>query len=336
MSRLTLVTASAALALTLSGCQPATVPGQPAVPGNATVEAPSTPASTSSTSPVQAAPGSSGMALAALETIPVKGRAPGTGYDRDRFGPAWADTDHNGCDQRNDMLGRDMTDVVFEAGTKDCVVTSGVLADQYTGTTIEFVKGGDALVDIDHVVALGNAWETGAQTIGEEDRRQFANDPLNLLSVDGPANRQKGDSDAATWLPSNTGFRCHYVALQTAVKQKYGLWMTAAEHDAIGRVLASCPDQPLPTTGGAPGTPGTVDSSPDSTPEPVTVPGLDPSSASVTTPTTAPGSVAPAEDGVVYANCAEVKAAGAAPIRIEEPGFSTAFDGDGDGVACES
>jgi hypothetical protein len=159
---------------------------------------------------------------------------------------------------------------------------------------------------------------------------------LNLLSVDGPANRQKGDSDAATWLPSNTSVRCHYVALQTAVKQKYGLWMTTGEHDAITRVLASCPDQPLPTTGGAPGTPGTGEQAPvNGFPEPTPDPSLDTAPEPSTGPTTAPDptSMAPA-DGVVYASCAEVKAAGVAHIRVGEPGFSTAFDGDG--VACES
>jgi hypothetical protein len=350
MPRLTLVTASAVLALTLTGCQPATEPAQPAPPVETTVDATPAPVSDSpmslaqtapvssspTSSPTQAAPVSSSTALTALEAIPVKGRAPRTGYDRDRFGPAWADTDHNGCDQRNDILDRDMTDVVFEAGTKDCVVTSGVLNDTYTGTMIEFVKGGDALVDIDHVVALGNAWETGAQNIGEEDRRQLANDPLNLLSVDGPANRQKGDSDAATWLPSNTGVRCHYVALQTAVKHKYGLWMTTGEHDAITRVLASCPDQPLPTTGGIPGTLESVEQAPtNGSPEPTLDPTPDTASGSGTGPAPAPTPAVPA-DGVVYASCAEVKAAGAAPIRVGEPGFSTAFDGDGDGVACES
>ena len=195
------------------------------------------------------APEAGEAAVAVLATLPVKGRAPQTGYDRDRFGPQWADVDHNGCDTRNDVLARDLTGEAFEPGTHDCVVVSGDLADPYTGTTIAFVRGDGSSVDIDHVVALSNGWQTGAHRWDEERRTAFANDPLNLLAVDYSANRQKGDGDAATWLPPARGYRCAYVARQVAVKATYGLWVTQAEHDAIARVLESCPAEPVPSSG---------------------------------------------------------------------------------------
>jgi hypothetical protein len=185
-----------------------------------------------------------------LATLPVKGRAPKTGYSRDQFGPAWADVDRNGCDTRNDVLNRDLTSRSWRPGTHDCVVVLGVLADPYTARTIEFAKARASEVQIDHVVALGDAWQTGAQSLPVDVRRQLANDPLNLLAVDGSANGSKSDSDAASWLPPNKAYRCSYVARQVAVKARYRLWVTRAERDAIASVLASCP--PVLTIDGTP------------------------------------------------------------------------------------
>jgi hypothetical protein len=186
-------------------------------------------------------------ASAALATLAVKGRAPKTGYARDQFGAAWTDTDHNGCDQRNDVLARDLTGEAFKPGTRDCVVLTGNLADPYTGKAIAFKRGQDTSddVQIDHVVALSDAWQTGAQQLDAATRTLLGNDPLNLMAVDGPTNQSKGDGDAATWLPPNRQFRCTYVARQVSVKAKYGLWVTPAEHDAIAGVLAGCPGQAL-------------------------------------------------------------------------------------------
>ncbi|GAA1958574.1 G5 domain-containing protein [Microbacterium deminutum] len=186
-------------------------------------------------------------ALALLATLEIKGRAPKTGYDRDRFGQRWLDVDRNGCDTRNDILARDLTDTV-ESGP--CKVVTGTLADPYTGETIAFQRGLDtsALVQIDHVVSLSDAWQKGAQNLTPDQRATFANDPLNLLAVDGHANMQKGDGDAATWLPKNKTFRCGYVARQVSVKATYHLWVTQAEHDAIARVLGDCPGQPALTS----------------------------------------------------------------------------------------
>jgi hypothetical protein len=187
-----------------------------------------------------------GSALAGLATLGVKGRAPKTGYARTKFGAAWADVDRNGCDTRDDVLRRDLTSLRFRASMGGCVVIAGVLADPYTGRSISFAKAAAAKVQIDHVVALSDAWQTGAQQLPESTRLALANDPLNLLAVDGPANQQKGDSDAATWLPPRKAFRCAYVSRQVAVKARYHLWVTTAERDAIARTLHSCPLQPLP------------------------------------------------------------------------------------------
>jgi len=197
-----------------------------------------------STSSVEA-----GSAAAALGTLATKGRAPKTGYDRALFGQSWADVDRNGCDTRNDVLRRDLTASELKSGTNGCLVLFGTLHDPYTGTTIVFVRGQNTSgkVQIDHVVALSDAWQKGAQQWSTPRRTAYANDPLNLLAVDGLANQRKGDGDAATWLPPNKAYRCPYAARQIAVKVKYGLWVTSAERDALSRILATCPSQTLPT-----------------------------------------------------------------------------------------
>lgn len=188
------------------------------------------------------------IALQHLEALSVKGKAPMTGYDRSQFGPAWKDVDRNGCDTRNDILRRDLKGVSFKPGTRGCVVASGTLDDPYTGKQIAFVRGPQSSkVQIDHVVALGNVWVSGGQKLSPDQKAAIANDPLNLLAVDGPANMQKSDKDASGWLPKNKGFRCSYVARQIAVKGKYGLSVTPAEKQAMARVLGSCPGQGVPT-----------------------------------------------------------------------------------------
>lgn len=189
-----------------------------------------------------AAVGDAANALVQLESLPVKGRAPKTGYTREEFGPAWADVDRNGCDTRNDILARDLTNETFKPGTKDCVVAAGTLVDKYTATTITFTRGQDTSshVQIDHIVPLSDAWQKGAQQLNADQRKELANDSLNLMAADGPTNSAKGDKDAATWLPPNKAFRCEYVARQTAVKAKYRLWVTQAEHDAIAGILEGC------------------------------------------------------------------------------------------------
>ncbi len=200
------------------------------------------PAAAADPAAVGAADGPAELAL--LDALPIKGRAPKTGYSRALFGQAWSDDvtvpgGHNGCDTRNDILRRDLVDIEIRPGTTDCVVASGVLNDPYTGTAIAFQRGRGTsqAVQIDHVVALSDAWQKGAQGWDELTRRNFANDPLNLQATSGPINEAKGDGDAATWLPPNKSYRCAYVSRIVAVKSGYGLWVTQAEHDAIERIL---------------------------------------------------------------------------------------------------
>ena len=199
-------------------------------------------------SPSQADSVASGLSI--IEAQVTKGRAAKTGYTRAQFGPTWADVDRNGCDTRNDILKRDLTGEVFKEKTRNCVVQSGTLIDPYSGETINFTRGNTSSmeVQIDHVVALSNAWQTGAFKLSIKERTAFANDPMNLLAVKGRLNSQKNDGDAATWLPPLKSYRCDYVARQIAVKIKYKLWFTAPEKEAMVRILKSCPEKPLPTS----------------------------------------------------------------------------------------
>lgn len=265
-------------------------------------------------------------ALAMLGTLAVKGRAPRTGYDRNLFGQAWADTDRNGCDTRNDMLRRDLVEVTYKAGTRDCVVIAGTLAEPYTGRTITFAKQDADAVQIDHVVALSDAWQKGAQQWDAGKRLAFANDPLNLLAVDGPTNASKSDGDAATWLPPNKSYRCAMVARQVAVKSKYGIWVTAAERDAIARVLADCPGEVAPV-GSAPTTAATP---PEAAPAPVAPP--------VKEPAPAPEQAPPDTSGLDpdYGTCKNAIANGAGPYyRGQDPEYDWYRDADSDGKVCE-
>lgn len=181
--------------------------------------------------------------LDVISTLQVKGRAPKTGYTRDQFGPSWKDVDANGCDTRNDILKRDLISIVYKGDGEECVILSGVLTDPYSGETINFLRGvaTSSEIQIDHVVALSNAWQTGAFKLTLAQRTAFANDPSNLLAVKGKLNSQKGDGDAATWLPPRKSYRCEYVTKQVLVKAKYGLWLTAPEKAAILKIVKSCP-----------------------------------------------------------------------------------------------
>lgn len=180
------------------------------------------------------------LAIDVLERLEVKGRSPKTDYSRSQFGNGWASS--QGCDTRNIILNRDLIGVVLD---DRCRVVSGTLDDPYTGKTIQFTRGSDSSADvqIDHVVALSDAWQKGAQGWTYNERVKFSNDSLNLLAVSGSENQTKGASDAASWLPPYKPFRCQYVARQVSVKNHYNLWVTQAEKDAIKRVLSSCPEQ---------------------------------------------------------------------------------------------
>ena len=281
-------------------------------PGTVTIVNPDT----SSAEPQGTAPIGSDEAIEALRilnTLPVKGRAPKTGYSRAQFGDAWSDIDHNGCDTRNDILNRDLT-AKQHKNPRGCVVISGILNDPYTGKVINFMRGKDTSeqVQIDHVVALSDAWQSGAQEISAQERLQLANDPENLLAVDGPANQQKSDSDAATWLPANASFRCSYVARQIRVKAKYHLWVKPAEKEAMINVLTPCTgaaEAPAPKS--APDTPAPVPQA-DSPQEQNPAPAL------------------------TFQTCDDARAAGYRNMHRGAPGYSEHLDRDGDGIACES
>lgn len=310
--------------------------GEPLDPENPSVLAAGVTAAAPNAQPAYAS-----KALDVLAALPIKGRAPKTGYDRAQFGQAWADVDRNGCDTRNDILKRDLTGVSY-TNSVPCKVQSGTLADPYTGKTISFVRGAatSSAVQIDHVVALSDAWQKGAQQLTAEQRTAFANDPLNLQATDGPTNQQKGDGDAATWLPPNKGFRCEYVARQVSVKATYGLWVTQAEHDAIARILGDCAGQLAPTNQQAPA-PVPVPAPAAAAPVPAPAPAAPaPAPAAVAPAPVAPAPVvqapaAPAPAAAYYANCTAARAAGAAPLYAGQAGYRPALDRDSDGVACE-
>lgn len=305
-----------------AGASPAVTPSPSADAEPLDPEMPATVTVAGASAPHQQ-PAFASKALAVLATLPVKGRAPKTGYSREQFGQAWADVDHNGCDTRNDTLRRDLTAVALKPGTHDCVVLSGVLNDPYTAAVINFLRGNSTstAVQIDHVVALSDAWQKGAQHLSAAQRLALANDPLNLLAVDGPTNTRKSDGDAATWLPPNKSYRCDFVARQISVKASYGLWVTQAEHDAMARVLGDCPDALAPTDQAAP--------TAQAAPEPAPV------QAAAPAPAPAQVQMAPAPAAAYYPNCTAARAAGAAPLYAGHAGYRPELDRDKDGVACE-
>lgn len=188
---------------------------------------------------------SENLATGELEKLEVKPKESKSKYDRNEFGSGWSKW--SDCDTRQKILARDMREVEF--AENGCTVLTGILDDPYTGKTIDFVRGTgtSSAVQIDHVVALSNAWSTGASYWEKSERIKFANDDIELLAVDGPANQQKSNSDASDWLPSNVAFRCQYVARQIAVKIKYALWITTEEKSAMEEVLETCPAQALPS-----------------------------------------------------------------------------------------
>lgn len=196
--------------------------------------------------PTISVPAGQEQAIQALGRLAVRERASREGYSRDQFGSGWATVD--GCDMRNRILQRDLKELSLDQ-TNNCTVLSGVLRmDPYTDKTIFFTRGPDtsSAIQIDHVVALSDSWQKGAQDLAPERRKQLANDPLNLLAVDGPTNMKKSDSDASEWLPPQKNHQCRYIARQIAVKIKYILWVTQAEFNAMKRTLQMCPNQVLP------------------------------------------------------------------------------------------
>lgn len=180
------------------------------------------------------------LAVDILELLEVKGRAPKTGYTREEFYNGWPTVE--GCNLRQRIIKREFGDSAVLDG---CNVVAGEFDEPYTGEHLKYENREEISkrIQIDHVVALSDAWQKGAQYFDKETRYRIATDPLNLLAVDATANGEKSDGDAATWLPANKKFRCQYVARQISVKYKYALWVTAAEKEATGRILNNCPKE---------------------------------------------------------------------------------------------
>jgi len=321
--------------------------------------------------------GSAQSTVVALRHLPVKVRAPRTGYSRAQFGQTWTDNvsvaaGHNGCDTRNDVLRRDVQHRTIRPGSHGCVVASGSFADPYTGQTLLLAGATRSTVQIDHVVSLSNAWQSGAGLLTAEQRQDLANDPANLQTTASAVNEAKGDGDAATWLPPNKAYRCTYVARQVSVKTKYRLWVTPAEREAISRVLVTCGATPaapvarptriptrstsLPTTRSAvpPATTGravipapptsaaptptaeTPTPTPETTTTPTPIPPPAPTTKSSETTTESSETSTEQAPDVYYANCTAARAAGAAPMNRGDPGYRPGLDRDDDGIACET
>lgn len=184
-----------------------------------------------------------------LAALPVKPHYEGK-YKREYFGTPWTDKAQgvafsgNGCRTIEDVRVRDMMNVQMK---NKCDVQSGVLWNPYGSEQhpqddwISFERGPGSKVDIDHVVALGNAWKTGAHLLSDEQRVAIANDPINLVAVSASENRSKGDRDVSTWTPWNRDIHCGYAASQVQVKSKYGLWVTPAEQHVLAQMLETCP-----------------------------------------------------------------------------------------------
>ena len=203
------------------------------------IPAPGTPAAPAT------APGRYDGARRQLAALPVRGWDRTSDFQRYHFGKAWSDDvnvefGRNGCNTRDDILRRDLTNLVVRPFT--CFAQSGTLIDPYTGASIGFVRGPETSnsVEIDHVVSLADAWYKGARSWDPQRRLDFANDPRNLLAVSPQANFDKAFRDAAGWLPPNEAFRCEFVARQVEVKAAYGLWLSAKEKRAMADVLARC------------------------------------------------------------------------------------------------
>ena len=293
---------------------PAPTPAKPTPTGKTPVPS-ATPAPT--VTPTASKKPAAGTALATLDELKVKGRAPKTGYSRDQFGSGWG-TQPGGCDTRQTVLRRDLANVKILA-TDDCTVIGGKLNDPYTGAAVTAKTTSVDDLEADHMVAASDAWQKGAQQLSDERREAFYNDLLNLQTTIGAVNASKGDGDAATWLPPNTRYRCTYVARQIAVKSKYDLSVTKAEKAAMTRVLVRCPNQKLPTGASAR---KVVDKKPTMVdPKPKPAPKSSPK-AKTTDPR--------------FPTCKAANAAGYGDyVRDKDPEYEWYRDNDHDGVVCE-
>lgn len=303
------------VALATSACAPSPRPvaapptTATTAPGTLAIEpSPTTPPTPPAALPTASPPSAAGAALVVLASLVVAPEAGASSYDRGAY-PHWS-AQASGCSTRVEVLAAEST----TAAQVDRYGTCAVLAGDWWSAYDNLAVTDPAELDIDHVVALAEAHRSGASAWDTARREAFANDvshPDSLVAVTSASNRSKSDSDPSSWLPPNAAYRCTYLAAWVGVKARWALSVDRAEHDAIAAGLAPCP---VPTA-----------TAPSAPPPPTAAPSPAPAP-----PTTAPGGAGP-----TYANCAEVRAAGAAPIRSTDPGFSPRFDGDGDGVGCE-
>ena len=213
---------------------PYSVQPSPALPSRA--EVPQVSASPSVIDTQEPSAGES-QALLAAQALVERGRSATTNYSREAFGSAWKDVDRNGCDTRNDILGRDFTTAIYKGGTNDCKVIGGTWTDPYSNESYTFTEQ-PSEAQIDHVVSLSNAWQMGADLWTEKMRTEFANDPINLIVTVASLNRQKSDSNAASWLPPYKPGRCDFIARQVAVKTKWQLFVTSSEKSVMLDILS--------------------------------------------------------------------------------------------------
>jgi len=185
--------------------------------------------------------------LAGIPEVPVRIRS--YDYRRDAFGETWTDDNpapggHNGCDTRNDILDRDLVDKTY-VSIKRCpkAVAMGTLYDPYTNATVAFTRGAQvgAAVQIDHIVPLALAWDLGARNWTDDMRLRFANDPANLIAVEGQANQDKGDSEPAAWMPPNHAFWCQYAVQFANMLRGYGLPVDTPSAVVLRDAAATCP-----------------------------------------------------------------------------------------------
>lgn len=166
-------------------------------------------------------------------------------YRRDSFGERWADVDGNGCDQRQDVLLRDLVDVRVDR----CTVLSGTLdPDPYTGQRIQFWHDrvapagdpGSVGVQIDHLVSLAAAHRGGAWAWTPAQRELFANDLEQLRAVNGPTNQSKSDKGPGRWLPENPSSRCSYSADYVSIASRWKIAVDSEDKTALVTELTIC------------------------------------------------------------------------------------------------
>lgn len=192
-----------------------------------------------------AAPEAAGDLASLLDQVKVVDRINDVpGYERSckrgdacSFGPAWNDpTDTTGCDTRNRLLARDLHDVVFKDGTRNCKVIAGWLQDPYSGERVDRMD-----VELDHTVALHRAWNAGAWQWDSRKRQIFANDPMELRALSSSVNQAKSDAALDEWMPPLLEARCPFVIDYLSVMAKYELPITVSERDAAAAACATAP-----------------------------------------------------------------------------------------------